>query len=411
MANFETPKSVQFYFPGQGDVSDAVSQALLWPLAPHGGEVSKALRVELSELWQKAFKTSNSITCALALSGSGAADVCIKALLHRSSQVMSLVQGVFSERMYTVASSISTYVTKVDIPWGNSICLEKLEKQLRKHSHLDLLMLVHGETSTGVINNVKAISTLVKSIHPECLILLDAVSTGGRVPLCVDDWKLDAVYCAGQKGIGAYAGVSGITLSDRAFQVFTSNARGELYRPQSWLLDLTKLLNFWLEGGSYHVTPPIPLLYALKVALEQLVTGEGMEALWGKQARAHHAFAAAIEAMGLSLPVAQDDRLPTVVVIKMPAGIDAVSVVSALNKNYNIVVSTAMGPWQQSAIRVGLFGPAYKDDRLHLMVTALGETLSKQGATVDLTAAIDTLKTLLSDQTTQLLNESRISTG
>ena len=119
------------------------------------------------------------------------------------------------------------------------------------------------------------------------------------------------------------------------------------HKVQSWFMDLNLVLGYWGGGGkrTYHHTAPVNTLYALHEALV-ILQEEGIESAWQRH-RAHHlALRAGIEAMGLDFVVPEDQRLPQLNAVGIPAGVDDAAVRARLLQEYNLEIGAGLGPWR-----------------------------------------------------------------
>jgi alanine-glyoxylate transaminase/serine-glyoxylate transaminase/serine-pyruvate transaminase len=89
-----------------------------------------------------------------------------------------------------------------------------------KEKEYKMITVTHVDTSTGVLSEIQALSELVHRVSPETLVVVDGVCSVGSEEIRFDEWKLDAVLTASQKGIGCPAGLSIMMVSGRAIERF-----------------------------------------------------------------------------------------------------------------------------------------------------------------------------------------------
>jgi len=138
--------------------------------------------------------------------------------------------------------------------------------------------VVHAETSTGVRNQIAPLRELQNT---DTLLLVDAVTSLGGIPVEVDAWGVDACYSATQKCLGAPSGIAPVTLSERAVQRIRDRERPVC----SFYLDLS-LLDAYYQGdpARYHHTASSPLISSVHAGLGRLLA-EGLAAVWERHAR------------------------------------------------------------------------------------------------------------------------------
>jgi alanine-glyoxylate transaminase/serine-glyoxylate transaminase/serine-pyruvate transaminase len=207
------------------------------------------------------------------------------------------------------------------------------------------------------------------------LLVVDTVASLAAVPLHVDRERLDICFSGTQKAISAPPGMSPITVSPRAEEVF----RTRKTKVQSWYFDLTTAMNYWGKERLYHHTPPVSLIYALREAM-RIVMEEGLSARWERHRVNQLALIAGVEAMGLELLVKKPaERLPTVTAVMIPDGIDDAKVRNQLLDEFNIEIAGGLGPLKNKIWRVGLMGHCSQKPYVLLFLAALGKVLLDQG--------------------------------
>ena len=201
------------------------------------------------------------------------------------------------------------------------------------------------------------------------------MATLAGVPLNIDKQRVDICFSGSQKALSAPPGMSPITVSPRAEEVF----RTRKTKVQSWYFDLSTAMNYWGKDRLYHHTPPISLIYALREAM-RMVIEEGLEVRWERHRQNQLALIAGVEAMGLK-PFVENpaDRLPTVTAVKIPAGIDDLKVRNELLEEFNIEIAGGIGATKGQIWRLGLMGYCSQKQFVLELLGALDKALVDQG--------------------------------
>jgi alanine-glyoxylate transaminase/serine-glyoxylate transaminase/serine-pyruvate transaminase len=254
-------------------------------------------------------------------------------------------------------------VARVDAPWGRAVDPADVAREVAR-SRVDLVAVVHGETSTGVCNPIRDIVAIAHGAG--ALVVVDGVTSLGAVPLDVAAWDIDACFSCSQKGLGAPSGLSPITVSPRAL------ARRVGCRSVS--LDLALLEDYWLRR-KYHHTISAPLVFALSAALEEVET-EGLAARWARHREVHAAFVAALAELGLELLPAPADRLASLTAVRVPAGVDDAALRRRLLDRFGIEIGGGLGPLAGQVVRVGLMGTGATLDNVARLTEALTDALA-----------------------------------
>jgi alanine-glyoxylate transaminase/serine-glyoxylate transaminase/serine-pyruvate transaminase len=358
--------------PGPSSVDPRVYRALATPLVGHLDPWFKVCMDETQVLLRQIFQTENRLTMPLSASGSGGIEASVLNALEDGDEAIVAVNGVFSDRMYEIASRATTKVTKVEAPYGSPVDAEDVWRA-GKGKKIKMIGLAHGETSSGVVTKIDAYRKVADELG--ALLVVDTVASLAAVPLHVDRERVDICFSGSQKAISAPPGMSPITVSPAAEEVF----RKRKTKVQSWYFDLTTAMNYWGKERLYHHTPPISLIYALREAM-RIVVEEGLEARWERHRVNQLALIAGVEAMGLGLLVKNPaDRLPTVTAVMIPKGIDDAKVRNQLLEEFNIEIAGGFGPVKGKIWRVGLMGYCSQKPFVLLFLSAMEKVLQDQG--------------------------------
>jgi len=358
--------------PGPSSMDPRVYRAMATPLVGHLDPWFRGCMEETQILLRQIFQTENRVTMPLSASGSGGIEASVVNVLEEGDEAIVAVNGIFSERMYEIATRASSKVIKVDAAYGKPVDPEDVRRAARGKK-IKMVGFAQGETSTGVITRIDAFRKVADELG--ALLVVDTVASLAAVPVHVDRERIDICFSGSQKAISAPPGMSPITVSPAAEEVF----RKRKTKVQSWYFDLTTAMNYWGKERLYHHTPPISLIFALREAM-RLVMEEGLEARWERHRVNQHALIAGLEAMGLELFVKSPaDRLPTVTAVTIPGGIDDLKVRTQLLDEFNLEIAGGFGPIKGKIWRVGLMGYCSQKPFVLLFLAALEKVLLDQG--------------------------------
>jgi len=358
--------------PGPCSIDPRVYRALSMPIVGHLDPWFRGCMEETQVLMRRLFQTENRITFPLSASGSGGIEASVFNSLEPGDEAICCVNGMFSERSYVVAQHTQTTVHLVEAPLGKPVDPEHVRK-VAKGRKIKMISLAQGETSTGVVTDIDPF----RKVADECgaLLVVDTVASLGAVPLHVDKQRIDICFSGSQKAISAPPGMSPITVSARAEEVF----RGRKTKVQSWYFDLTTAMNYWGKDRLYHHTPPIALIYALHEAMRILLE-DGLETRWERHRVNQLALVAGVEAMGLEMFVENpQDRLVTVTAVKIPAGVDDVKFRNQLLDEFNIEIAGGIGPTKGQIWRLGTMGYCSQKPFILQLLAAMDKALLDQG--------------------------------
>ncbi len=350
--------------PGPSLTSPRVMKAMTAPtlshLDPQFLDIMDDTRARLARVFQA---PEGSFAFAVSGTGTSGMETAVANLVSPGSRVVSAISGYFADRLAQMATRYGADVRRVEAEWGSAVDPEQVRRAL-KESPADIVTVVHAETSTGVLNPVRDIAAIAH--EHGALVIVDAVTSLGGMPLDVAGWGLDVVYSCSQKCLGAPSGMSPI--------VFTPNALARKVGCRSFYLDVALLEDYWIRR-KYHHTMSASLIYALREALVD-VEEEGLTARWARHERNHLAFVAALDRIGLALLPAPADRLWTLNAVKVPAGVDDAAVRKHLLQQFNIEIGAGLGPLAGKVFRVGLMGTSSSQELVDLLAGALQTSMN-----------------------------------
>jgi alanine-glyoxylate transaminase/serine-glyoxylate transaminase/serine-pyruvate transaminase len=320
------------------------------------------------------FRTQNAFTIAVSGTGSAGMEAVLVNLIEPGDTILVGVNGVFGSRMATIVERCGGRLLTVEAPWGRMIAPEAIEQALVRHpGPVKGVALVHAETSTGVRQPLEEIGPLCR--RHDALLIVDAVTSLGGMPVETDAWGIDACYSGTQKCLSCPPGLSPVTISDRAMHAI----RRRKSSCQSWYLDFSLIAEYWAESKrAYHHTAPITMLYALHEAL-RIIEEEGLEGRWARHERHSAALIAGLQALGLG-PFAQDGyRLPTLNCVTIPAEVTDGSVRKQLLEEFGIEIGGGLGALQGKVWRIGLMGESSSEAHVLTLLHALERIFVSQG--------------------------------
>jgi alanine-glyoxylate transaminase/serine-glyoxylate transaminase/serine-pyruvate transaminase len=282
-------------------------------------------------------------------------------------RVLVCIHGFFGGRIAEMARRYGAEVQVLQKPWGEVFTAAEIEQALQNFP-AGLVAIVQAETSTGVLQPLEEISTVVHASG--ALFLVDAVTSLGGVKVGVEQRAIDYCYSASQKCLGCPPGLAPLTLSQRAVEKLERRSAPVA----NWYLDLTLLRKYWGIERVYHHTAPISSVYALYEGL-RIIAEEGLEARWERHRRNAGLLWQGLEGMGLELHVPLEYRLPSLTTVHIPTGVDDLLVRRRLLEDFNIEISGGLGELKGKVWRIGLMGYSSRPELVELLLEALGKII------------------------------------
>ena len=370
---------------GPSDVHPRVRQAMTAPIMGHLDPDFIRVMDDVMEMLRIMFKTSNPLTLPISGTGTAGMEAALCNVIEPGDTVVIATNGYFGNRMADIASRCGGEVHVVESPWGKPVGpdLSALEQELGNHRKIKAICVVHGETSTGVLNPLPDIANLAHRY--EALLIADVVTTLGGENMDLDGWGVDICHSATQKCLGAPPGLAPISLSPKAEKVLSERKTPV----QSFYLNLANLATYWSENPNrvYHHTAPISMIYALREAL-RMAMEEGLEERVQRHARVASALRAGLEALGLELFADPDHRLNPLTTVMVPEGVNDANVRRGLLRDYGIEISGGLGQIAGRVWRVGLMGESCRESNVLSFLSALERILPGEGYEVALGSGV-----------------------
>ena len=326
-------------------VLDAQSRALTGHLDPWFLDVAD----EIAGMLRQVLRTDNQLTFAVSGTGSAGMEAAIVNITEPGDTIIVGVNGVFGGRLADAAGRAGAEVVRLEEPWGRIIPVERVEEALGEHPGAKAVVLVHAETSTGARQPLEEVGALCA--ERDTLLVVDAVTSLGGIPVETDAWSLDVVYSGTQKCLSVPPGLAPITFSPKAEQVIAGRSRNV----QSWYLDVTGIRSYWGGDRAYHHTAPISALLGLHEGL-RIVLEEGLEKRWARHEEVGGLFQEHIVDRGGELLAQDGHRLPQLTAFGWPEGTDEGVLRRRLLDEHGIEVGGGLGAFAGTAWRVGLMG-------------------------------------------------------
>src|SRR5256885_5857031 len=278
-------------------------------------------------------------------SGTGAFESAVANLTSPGERQLVLSAGNFGERWAGMAEAFGAELVHVRLDWGETPEPDDLRSALAG-GDVRVVYLTHSETSTGDVCDVQALAAVAKEAG--ALVVVDAVSSLGAVPLETDAWDLDVVVSGSQKALMTPPGVAFVSVSPAALEA-ASRSTTPRYT-LDW--ERTRKAQAKLDAP---FTPAVSIVRALDVALG-LLLGEGLEAAFDRHARLGRACREGAKAMGLELFSPDEERSAEVTAIRPPEGVDAPEIVSTPNSRFGISHPNGQGELKGKIFRIGHIG-------------------------------------------------------
>ncbi len=356
---------MQLRTPGPTPCPPQALQAMSKQMINHRGKEFGQILDSVTERLKQVFQTKADVFL-LTASGTGGLEAAIVNTLSPDDKVLSLTNGVFSNRFADIAEQYGAKVKRLTFEWGEPVSPDTVREALSTDSDIKAVLVTHNETSTGVTNDLKEISSVVKEF--EKLLLVDAVSSLGSIDLPVDDWCCDIVITGSQKGWMAPPGLAMVSVGEEAWKAHDQARMPRYY----W--DFSKAKDY-LQLSQTPWTPAVSICYAVDATLD-LMLAEGLPNIFARHARIAQMTRNGVKSLGLSLFAKDSHASNTVTAVNAGDKIDVSKLIQILNDEYDVIIAKGQRKLSGKIFRIGHLGLVNETD-IEIVLEALAKALPK----------------------------------
>ncbi len=362
--------------PGPTPVPPRVQHAMNRPMIGHRSAECSRLVLDGSRRLRKVFGTREDI---LIITGSGtsALEAAVSNAVAPEEEVAVVVTGAFGDRFAQIADRFGARVHRLDIPWGEACSPDRLSRFLADRPQVKAVFLTHCETSTGVLNPIRDLASVIRD-RTDALIIVDGVSSLGGVPCAMDEWGIDILVTGSQKALMLPPGMAFVAVSSRAWEVIRQTEGPRFY------LDL-RTYREQLQKETTPYTPGIAHLFGLEAVLD-MIEEEGLENIFARHRLLMEMTRAGIRA--LELPLLTEDAVasPTVTAVRGGDDLDVSALQQELHR-LGVIVASGQQYLKGKIFRIGHMGYCDPLDILTLL-SATETALHRLGIPVQWGAAV-----------------------
>ena len=337
--------------PGPSNIPDRILRAIAQPVLDHRGPAWAKLQAEIFERIRPVFKTRQPVMIFPA-SGTGGWESALVNTLSPGDQVLTFDTGQFAVLWGNMAHKLGLDVQMLATDWRRAPSPEAVEAVLTadKAHKIKAILLVHNETSNGVMSRVGEIRKAVDRAQHPALLMLDTISSLGSADMRMDEWGVDVVVGGSQKGLMLPTGLAFVAVSEKARAAAKTASLPRAFWEWEPMLAAA-------EGkGALPYTPACNLFFGLKEALD-MIEEEGLENVFARHARHAEATRRAVRAWGLDTVCAEPSEYSqSVTAVFAPEGCSADGLRKAILEKFNMSLGAGLGKLADKVFRIGHLG-------------------------------------------------------
>jgi len=328
------------FTPGPTPVPPEVLAAGAEPIVHHRGPDFREIYASVLARLRDVHRTESDVLLFSA-SGSGAMESAVANLCAPGDRVAVVSHGSFGERWIAICEQHDVEVLPIRYEWGETPDPAEVGAAVRE-SGIELVLCQQSDTSTGVVSDVRA----VKEAVGDAMLVVDAISSLGAVPLETDAWGIDVVVSGSQKALMCPPGLATVSVPEHVLS--------RVRKSRTFYFDwhANKKAQDKLDAA---FTPAVSLIRSLDVALG-LILADGLEAAFERHVRLGRAARAGIKAMGLELFSPDEDSAAVVTAVRAPAGIDGDELLLHLRDRHGVTLAPGQAHLKGKIFRIGHIG-------------------------------------------------------
>jgi alanine-glyoxylate transaminase/serine-glyoxylate transaminase/serine-pyruvate transaminase len=348
---------LKLMIPGPIQPADDVLLAMGGPVHPHYGVEWTALYDDTLGMLRQVHATESDVMILVG-SGSSAIDACLGSALASGEPVIIGVNGWFGERLCTIAQHYGLDVVQVTAPWGRPLDPADFRKAFEAHPQARMAAVVHLETSTTIVNPVEEIGPL--AARAGRVLMVDAVSSLGGIPLHMDEWVIGLCASASQKCLGAPPGLATVAVSPAAWELIDRVPN----KGHGWYLDLRVWRQYAADWAGWH---PFPItmatnnVLALRTGLAGLLA-EGIESRMARYRKLALRLREGLRQIEMQ-PYTPDELLaPVLTAAYGPPGVSTGEIVDYMAQIHHTKIAGGLGERLKDKIfRIGHMSPTVSE--------------------------------------------------
>jgi alanine-glyoxylate transaminase / serine-glyoxylate transaminase / serine-pyruvate transaminase len=338
------------HVPGPSNVPDRVLAAMSNPVIDHRSQDFFDLVKHITAGMARIFRTKGPVAIYPS-SGTGAWETALLNTLSPGDKVLAFESGQFATLWKVMADKHGLKIDFIPGDWRHPLDPAEIERRLTadKGHEIKAVLIVHSETSTGVLNDVPAVRKAMDAAKHPALLMVDAISSLGVHDYRHDDWGVDVTICGSQKGLMLPPGLGYNAISAKALEAHKKAKLPRAYFEWDPMVDAN-------GTGSYPYTPAISMFLASKESIA-MMEEEGLENIVARHERMAEATRRAVRHWGLEI-LCQDPKpyANALTAIMVPEGVNADQLRATILENYDVSLGAGLGKVAGKVFRIGHLG-------------------------------------------------------
>jgi len=352
--------------PGPATTTDTVKQAMVVEdICPREKDFGKLLDTIKEDLVKVVHGGSDYIAALFTASGTGGLEAAITSAVPKGKKILVVDNGAYGARMANIATTFGIEVVSYKLAYGDCPEVSHIEKLLKENKDISHVVIVHHETTTGMLNPVQEICDVSKKYGAE--VIVDCMSSYAGIPIDIQKWGAGYLISSSNKCIQGMPGMVFVIFKKANLELIKNNKR-------SFYFDLYSQYVGFEKTGQMQFTPPVQVAYALRQAIDEYFK-EGEAGRWSRYQENWETLCEGLKKLGFKFLLADQYQSKILLAIKEPTGsnynFDAMHDY-LFERGYTIYPGKGA---KEATFRLSVLGDLYKKDIVNFLSELKGYLL------------------------------------
>ena len=365
----QNPNDSRLLTPGPLTTSQETKLAMLHDWGSRDTEFIEINRRFRKQLLEMASAEPTHVCVPMQGSGTFIVEAVLGSLIPPEGKALILINGAYGRRMTKMMDYLKREYLVHETPEDTVPILTQLDSTLARDSKISHVLVVHCETTSGILNPIDEIANIVAR-HARSL-LIDAMSAFGAIPLEANQIRFDAVMASSNKCLEGIPGMGFALIRKDALERSKGNAH-------SLSLDLYDQWKNMETTSQWRFTPPTHVIVAFDKALQQFHEEGGVIGRNKRYVENCRILIDGMSRLGFETLLPPQLQAPIIITFKMPEDpkFDFSDFYERVKEKGFVLYpgKLTVAP----SFRIGCIGHLFEDD-MHQALGAIEKTMGEMG--------------------------------
>ena len=353
--------------PGPLTTSNTVKEEMLFDRCTWDQDYMDLTQKIRTQLLEFAGATKEDYTVVL-MQGSGtfAVESVLTSTITDQDKVLIVTNGAYGERIVKMAQYIRLNYQEYSVAYNEYPNEAELKSILEEDQAITHIVMVHCETTTGILNPIEMVSKLSKDFGKT--LIIDAMSSFGGVEMNISELGIDYLISSANKCIQGVPGFGFVIAKLNKLKACEGNAR-------SLSLDLFDQWKAMDPSGKWRYTSPTHAVAAFSKAIDELIAEGGIPARSQRYENNNRILRERLARIGFHSYITQEKQSPIITTFLFPNEQFSFEDFYSFVKERGFVLYPGKLT-DVDTFRIGNIGEIYEED-IHALCTIIEEYMEE----------------------------------